>query len=160
MDNSRDTIADMPNVPRYNPEDTVFLKQLSGHPPKLNREQQLEAAKAFNEYIDERDDPDIPSFLSYDPVALKLWLTDGNLRHYPIFSRLLNKAHKKTEAYLLHKGLDGRSTAMSIFRLKQPTFGYRDRFDQDITSNGEKITFVNQVPRADKSNKKNTLPTN
>lgn len=141
---------------RFNPEDTFLLRQLSGRPPKLSKEQQLAAAKAFLDYIDFVDDPIIPDFLANDSVAKGMWLEESNLTTYPIFHRLVKKALKKQESYVLRKGMNGQSTAMSIFRLKQRAFGYADRFDTDITSNGEKITFVNSVPRPQLKGKSNS----
>ncbi len=114
---------------------------------KYNDAAVAEIMAAFEEYIAETDDPIIARFLSYDSTALKYWMTDDDFTHYKQFRPLVLRALKKQEAYVLSKGMNGQATAMSIFRLKQPYFGYKDRTEQDITSNGEKITFNNVIPR-------------
>lgn len=123
-------------------------------PRKLNDERLQEVAKAFEVYIQEKDDPIIAGFLAYDLTALKYWVNDEDLERNPILKRYKGRALKKQEAYIVGKGMNGQSTAMSIFRLKQPYFGYKDRVEQDITTNGERISFANTVPRPEKKKKK------
>jgi hypothetical protein len=123
-------------------------------PRKFDKEQVTEIKVAFEKYIADTEDPTVEGFLSYDPTALKLWVTKYNMDNYKEFSKLLERAIIKERAYLLSKGMKGQGTAMSIFRLKQKTHGFSDRFEQDITSKGEKITFTNAVPRPGASSKK------
>src|SRR5882762_222083 len=114
---------------------------------KYGIEQVKELLAAFGEYIADTDDPHLAGFISGNPTALKYWLTDEDLDNYIEFRPYVKRALKKTEAYLLTSRANGPALPMSIFRLKQPYHGYRDRFEQDITSNGEKVQFINSVPR-------------
>lgn len=115
--------------------------------PKLTPEERKELRDAFEKYINDNDDPRLAGFLSRDPIALKFWVSRKNMYDWNDMQGLLDRAHLKQEDYLNQKGMNGQATAMAIFRLKQPWHGYRDKFEQDVTSNGEKITFVNSVPR-------------
>lgn len=115
---------------------------------KVTAPQLKEVLKAFNEYIDEIDDPLIAEFVSMNPVARKYEITQDNIKEWPQLGKLVRILVAKQERYLVRKGMNGQSTAMSIFRLKQPQLGYRDRVEQDVTTGGEKIKFVNTVPRA------------
>jgi len=62
-------------------------------------------------------------------------------------AKLMRILLSKQRTYLLRKGMNSQNVTMSIFRLKQPYHGFRDRFEQDITSQGEPIKFINTVPR-------------
>lgn len=121
---------------------------------KHSKEDVEKIKQALLDFIEDEDDPMLAKFLSFNPVALKHWVTQDDLNNYREFRPAVERAIKKQEAYVLQKGMNGQSTAMSIFRLKQPQFGYRDKFEQDITSNGEKVQFVNTVPRPSKEVKK------
>lgn len=121
--------------------------RLPSRSEKLTPEQRKEVYEAFCDYIVYTDDPNVAGFVSSDDVALKHWVTQDNMYDWPEMNELTKRAIAKSEAYLLQKGMGGQGTAMAIFRLKQPRFGYRDKFEQDLTSNGEKITFANAVPR-------------
>lgn len=114
---------------------------------KVSYEERAEIHAAFENYITDHDDPRLSGFLANDPVALKYWVTPEDMEDWTEMELLLRRAHIKQEDYLNQKGMNGQATAMSIFRLKQPWHGYRDRFEQDISSGGEKITFINSVPR-------------
>lgn len=114
---------------------------------KYNSDQVTEMTAAFDEYIKREEDPTIAGFLSTDDTALRLWLTYQNMQDYKRFTPYMERAYKKQEAYILKQGQNGKGVPMAIFRLKQPWHGYTDRTEQDITSKGEKISFVNGVPR-------------
>lgn len=123
-------------------------------PRKFDKDQVTEIKTALEKYVADTEDPTIEGFLSYDATALRLWVTKGNIETYKEFAKLVERAIVKERAYLLSKGMKGQGTAMSIFRLKQKAHGFSDRFEQDITSKGEKITFSNGVPRPGASSKK------
>lgn len=123
---------------------------------KFTDEMYEEIAQAFEQYVLEHDDPLMQEFMAYDPVALKYHVLEDDFSAppYPKLSELAQVAIKRQEVYMLRKGMNGQSTAMSIFRLKQKTFGYTDRLEQNITSDGERVTFFNTLPRAAKPDSK------
>lgn len=115
---------------------------------KYNKAQVKEMCAALEQYIAATDDPFAADFLSGNEVALRYWLDDMDLYAYPAFERLRARMVKKSEATLLKETRNSKgNTIMTIFRLKQPWHGYRDKFEQDITSNGQPVTFLNTVPR-------------
>lgn len=122
--------------------------------PKLKPWQRQEIKAAFVKYIEDTDDPNIAAFVSFDPVAIKHKVTKSDMYDNKHFDALTKRAITKQEAYLLKQGMSNQNVTMAIFRLKQPYHGYRDRFEQDITTGGEKITFANTVPRPGKEDKK------
>lgn len=117
---------------------------------KLKPWQRQEVKAAFVKYIEGTEDPNIAGFVSYDPVAIKYGVTRRDMYDSKYFDPLTKRAITKQEAYLLKVGMASQNVTMAIFRLKQPYHGYRDRFEQDITTAGEKITFTNAVPRPGK----------
>lgn len=116
---------------------------------KFTDDQYQEVVAAFENYILDTEDPFIAGFIAYDPTALEYHVRDDDFsaKAYPDLADLAQLAFKKQEAYMLKKGMNGQSTAMSIFRLKQRYHGYSDKFDQNITSNGESVQFINTLPR-------------
>lgn len=116
---------------------------------KFTDEMYAEVVAAFQAYITDKEDPIIVGFISTDPTALKYHVRDDDFSAapYPRLQDLAYLAQKKSEFYMLSKGMNGQSTAMSIFRLKQRIYGYTDRLEQNITSDGEKVQFFNSLPR-------------
>jgi hypothetical protein len=114
---------------------------------KFTSDQVQEIAQALTQYITDTDDPVLVGFLSTSEIAIRYWVNKDDLTRYKALRPLAERAHTKSEAYMLKKGMNGQSTAMSIFRLKQKVYGYSDRFEQDFTTKGEKFTFINDVPR-------------
>lgn len=104
-----------------------------------------EIVTAYGEYIDRNEDPVIPEFTGYNLVANKYWVTKDDISHYPQFHKLTKRLLDKQETAQLRKGPS--QPAMAIFRLKQPQFGYRDKIENDFTSDGKPIQFMNAVPR-------------
>lgn len=111
-----------------------------GRPPKLTKDQRKEVYDAMVDYIARTPDPIIVGFCAWDSVAVKYWITKDNINDWEEFSELRKRAVQKSEAYLASGAVTGKlNPTMSIFRLKQPVHGYKDRFDTDVTSGGEKI---------------------
>lgn len=111
-----------------------------GRPPKLTPEQREEVYIALEDYILRTDDPIIPEFVSENEVALQYNVTRDNLNDWGEFSTLIKRAVTKQESYLIKKGGAGKyNPTIAIFRLKQPQHGYKDKFETDITSDGERI---------------------
>lgn len=122
--------------------------KLPSHSSKVSPEQRREVFDAFAAWIDETDFPVIAKFCIENLVAKKYWINQDNLTDWREFEDLKRRATTKQEAYLVEKGMSGtQHTTMSIFLLKQPWLGYRDRFEQDITTGGKELTFTNGVPR-------------
>lgn len=112
-----------------------------GRPPKLTPEQKAEVYTAFELYIKRTPDPTIVGFVSWDDVPLNYWVTDDDIDNWEEFYALRKRAIKKQEAFLVEAGGRGKyNPTMAIFRLKQPTHGYKDRIDSDITSGGESLS--------------------
>jgi hypothetical protein len=124
------------------PDKTETLKRR-----KVTPEQAAEIKAAFKAYIEDLDDPLISEFVSTDPVPLKYEITEDNMNDWLDMAKLMRILLSKQRTYLLRKGMNSQNVTMSIFRLKQPYHGFRDRFEQDITSQGEPIKFINTVPR-------------
>lgn len=114
---------------------------------KLTPAQREEVRIAYEDYIDEEEDPSAAGFVAYDPTAILYKVNKDNIYDWPELHVLSKRALAKQEHYLLKKGIGGQGAAMAIFRLKQPNFGYRDKFEQDLTTGGEKLNFANIVPR-------------
>jgi hypothetical protein len=115
-------------------------KHAGGRPPKLTSEQRVEVLQAFHDYIARTPDPTVVGFCAFDPVAVNYLITRDNIKDWDEFSPLQKYCIEKQEAYLLQAGGTGKyNPTMAIFRLKQPQHGYKDRFEQDVTSAGEKI---------------------
>ena len=100
-------------------------------------EQIQEIKDDFTTYINVEDDPTIVGFTSaYNKYSInKDYMSD-----HDEFSELRKKAIEKQEAYLIRNSTKNIiNPTVSIFRLKQPQHGYRDKFETDVTSKGEKI---------------------
>lgn len=119
----------------------------------LSKVQMAELKADFAKYIEDTPDPTIATYCTVSPVAKKYWVTKENMYSWKALDPLTKRATTKQEAWLLEQGNNGKNVIMAIFRLKQPVHGYRDKFEQDITSHGEKITFTNAVPRPGKEDK-------
>lgn len=121
---------------------------------KFTQEDRKEIHAAFADYIAKHGHPTIAGFVSSNEVALAKGVLKSHIYDWLDFDDLRERCHAKQEAYLLDRGLNGQSTAMAIFLLKQQNIGYRDKFEQDITTGGERITFTNAVPRPELKGKK------
>jgi hypothetical protein len=116
-------------------------KHPGGRPRKLTAEQQAEVLNAFRLYIERTPDPTIVGFCSWDPVPLNYWVTDDDIDNWKEFYALRKRAIKKQEAFLLEATGSGRyNPAMGIFRLKQPTYGYTDKIQQE--NSGEQKLII------------------
>lgn len=118
--------------------------------PKTTKAQRREIAAAYEAFVDANEDPHAASFVVTDPVARKYWVTKDNVYDWGELALITQRALAKQESYWRDKGKNGQATAMSIFVLKQKQIGYQDRVDQNVTSNGERVTFVNTLPRGAK----------
>lgn len=114
---------------------------------KVTPKQMADVVQAFSDYIDNVDDPLIAEFVSMDETARKYIITQENVQQWPELHDLKRILLAKQERYLVRKGMNGQSAAMAIFRLKQPSIGYRDRVEQDVSIQTEPIKFFNTVPR-------------
>lgn len=110
----------------------------------------------YKEYVNDVEMPIIAEFLGDNDVAIKYGINKDNLYDWPEFNETTERAARKMETYLIRSGLGTRNAAMNIFLLKQPNIGYKDRFEQDVTSDGEKVQFINAVTRPAKDPKKST----
>ena len=122
-----------------------------GRPQMYTPEQIQEIVDDLREYIEIKDDPTIVGFTS---SYTKYSVNKDYISDHEEFSELRKKAIEKQEAYLLDGVTKNELNAtMGIFRLKQPQHGYKDRVEQDLTSNGETlqgatITFTDK-PKTD-----------
>lgn len=105
-------------------------------------------------YIEDFPMPVLADFLANTPVPLKYGITQANLYDWPEFREHLDRMFKKQENYLVTDGLTKRNAAFNMFLLKQQWIGYKDRVEQDITTDGEKIEFTNLLPRPSVKKKK------
>jgi hypothetical protein len=103
--------------------------------------------KALERYISATPLPQLAEFIANDSVPLKYKVLVKNINDWREFDNTLKLMDTKAEAYLVKQGMYGVSPTMVKFLLTQPKFGYRDKSDVDLTSGGEKITFMNSVPR-------------
>lgn len=115
--------------------------------PKLNKDERMEVLRAYQMYVQEMEDPHDAGFIAHSDVAQKYFITKQNLIDWKEFRPWRDLANAKQEDYLL----TAKNTVMSIFRLKQPAHGYKDKTEQDITTNGERVTFHNTLPRVAKA---------
>lgn len=115
-------------------------KHAGGRPPKLTPLQRTEVYDAFSRYIQTTPDPTIPEFVSTAEICFDYDVYEHNLHDWQEFSNLIKRCIKKQEAFLLKEAGAGKyNPTIAIFRLKQPQHGYRDRFETDITSNGNDV---------------------
>jgi hypothetical protein len=100
-------------------------------------EQIQEIVDDFTAYIKDNDDPTIVKFTAnYEKYSIN----KDYINNHEEFCELRKKAIQKQEAFLLEGATNNKTNpTFSIFRLKQPQHGYKDRIDTDLTSGGEKI---------------------
>lgn len=116
-----------------------------GRPQMYTPEQIEEIRKDFIEYIERTADPTIVNFTSN---YTKYSINKDYINNHDEFSELRKRAIEKQESYLLYGATNNRLNAsVSIFRLKQPQHGYKDRTETDITSKDEKIEFTGNVSK-------------
>lgn len=115
-------------------------KHAGGRPQMYTKEEINIIANDFAEYIVLTDDPTIVKFTS---TYNKFSINKDYISDHKEFSELRKKAIEKQEAYLLDGATQNKlNPTVSIFRLKQPQHGYRDRFETDITTNGDNINPI------------------
>ncbi|MDE1867460.1 MAG: DNA-packaging protein [Thaumarchaeota archaeon] len=134
-----------------------------GRPPKYNTVEELEARiEEYFNYCDNKTkevhseklgDMILPDPEPYTMAGLAYWvgLSRQGLIEYKNknkeFSDAIKKARNRVEAdverRMSHKDT---FTPGLIFNAKN-NFGWKDKTETDITSGGEKIRFLNQVPR-------------
>lgn len=108
-----------------------------GRPQMYTAEEIQEIYSDLEQYIDKTEDPTIVGFTS---TYKKYRVNKDYISDHGEFSELRRCAIEKQEAYLLHGATHNELNAsVSIFRLKQPQHGYRDRVDTDVTTNGNDI---------------------
>lgn len=123
--------------------DKSTTKKKVGRPLKLTEGEREAVYNAFSRFILDNADPRITKFISVDEVALQYNITKDNMYDWEEFSELRKRAINKQEDYLLENGGIGKyNPTIAIFRLKQPQHGYKDRVEQDITSDGKGIAPV------------------
>lgn len=120
---------------------------------KCTPEQRQEILAAFTQYVDDVSYPIIAEFLGDNDTALAYNVTKANLSDWPEFAAQMRRAYYKQETWLVQTGQDKRNAAFNMFLLKQPWIGYQDRVQQDITTEGQQIQFINAVPRPPKDDK-------
>lgn len=114
------------------------MAHAGGAPPKYTPEQRTRLLDNFIAYIQENDDPTVVWFVSHDPYAVELMLIRETMNNWDEFKPHIKRAIQKQESYLLKQD---KNPTMSIFRLKQPQHGYKDRTEQaiDVTSGGNVV---------------------
>lgn len=122
----------------------------------IKPQHKVEVFKAFEKFVNTQSNPQIANFVGHNEVAIKYWIDKEDIETWPELKPLLKRAYAKQESFYVSEGVTGTPGAatFSQFILKQPHLKYKDKVEQDITSAGEKITFMNAVPRPGKSLKK------
>lgn len=116
-----------------------------GRPQKYTPEQIEEIRQDLEDYIQGSSDPTIVGFTS---SYTKYSINKDYIYDHTEFSVLVRKSIEKQEHYLLYGATNNRLNAsVSIFRLKQPQHGFRDRFETDITSKDEKLELNNGLSK-------------
>lgn len=118
-----------------------------GRPQMYTPKQIEEIAQDLSEYIDTHEDPTIVGFTSsYTKYSVnKDYISDHNE-----FSELRKRAIEKQEAFLLSGATKNTlNPSVSIFRLKQPQHGFKDKTETDITTGGDKLEGLVIVRDAD-----------
>lgn len=112
----------------------------SGRPQTYTPAQIAEMVTDLALYIKTEEDPTIVGFSSsYE----KYFITRDYINDHEEFSTLRKKAIEKQEGYLLKGATQNKlNPTFSLFRLKQPQHGYKDRVDTDITTQGDKIAPI------------------
>ena len=95
------------------------------------------------DYIDSVPDPNLPEFCSMyndNPHRDTLydWSNNEEIEKNYGFRHLLKRLHDKQESFLIRA--KDVNPIMAIFRLKQPSFGYKDKQEIDTTVTSKVIT--------------------
>ena len=89
------------------------------------------------DYFNNTPDPNLLEFCSdlNNPHrdTLYEWSNDKDIDKIYKFSDILKRIHDKQEMFLIRA--NGINPVMAIFRLKQPSFGYKDKQDIAIDAN-------------------------
>lgn len=100
-----------------------------------------EVAKAFDEYINNNEEPLIQEFcLNYGMSRPNLYVMKEK---YKEIEEAMDKCLTKQEIYIL-RNAQRINPALAIFRLKQPTFGYKDRqeIENTVTVKEDKLDDI------------------
>ena len=88
-------------------------------------------------YINNTPDPNLLEFCSdfNNPHrdTIYEWSTDKEIDKIYKFSDILKRLHDKQEMFLIRA--NGVNPVMAIFRLKQPSFGYKDKQEVALDAN-------------------------
>lgn len=100
-----------------------------GRPQIYTPEQIKEIVKDFEQFIDDNVDPRITKFC----VEYKKYRVNKDyISDHEEFSELRKRAIQKQEDYLLEGAVTNKLNPMfSLFRLKQPQHGYKDRTETE-----------------------------
>lgn len=120
-----------------------MAKARVGRPQMYTPIQIAEIAQDLEDYIERSPDPILVGFTS---SYTKYHVNKDYINDHEEFSDLRKKSVEKQEAYLLYGATRAvLNPAMSIFRLKQPQHGYKDRIDQDVTSGGKPVPILGGI---------------
>jgi hypothetical protein len=87
----------------------------------------------FEEFINETDDPIIQRFIENYRISKDSFYRYAKQNEE--LSDLTKRAINKQEAAIIENSRTGKyNTIFSIFRLKQPSFGWKDKTETEITS--------------------------
>lgn len=115
-----------------------MAKAAIGRPQTYKPEQIAEMVSDFAKFINENEDPRIVHFTS---TYNKYTINKDYISDHAEFSELRKKAIEKQEDYLLRGATKNELNPMfSLFRLKQPQHGYKDRTEQEHSGS------VNVIP--------------
>lgn len=124
-------------------------KNLGGRPKQLTPEL-IEKARGFLATCVDKIDPNHPkgfsvSFPSFEKFALYLGVHRDTLYAWasenPQFSDILGEVKHKQAEKLIEGGLSGAYSHV-IAKLLLSKHDYRDQVDSDVTTGGEKLTFL------------------
>lgn len=116
----------------------VMERRKIGHPPKFGSIAQLEGL--INDYFAKRKKENLP--LTITGLALHLGTSRETLMNYEEnneFFYTIKRAKMMCEDYSETQLHIGKNQAGAIFSLKN--FGWKDKFETDVTSKGEKLTI-------------------
>jgi len=124
-----------------------MARNKGGRPQTLTAKQIQNVKHDLEKYIDSNEDPTIVGFTSsYKKVKTnkgkEFHINKDYINNHDEFCELRRRAIEKQEAYLVGGSTQNKlNPTVSIFRLKQPQHGYRDKQEVEQHNTGEmKIT--------------------